>query len=267
MDSRLKRRFKELSAGGEKALIAYVTAGDPSLDTTRRAILALHKAGADIIEVGIPFSDPLLDGPVIQAASHRALEHGTKLSAVLDMVRSVRSESDVPMLFMTCMNPIASKGQARFAAAAKQAGIDAVLITDLPPEEGAEWVSISRDEGLDTIFMLAPTSSPARIRAVAEAASGFIYCQSRAGVTGEQRDVPPDLGILIDRVRAASALPVAVGFGISRPEHVRAVSAVADGAVVGSAFVRLLAEAGVEPDAGVRAAAELAADLKAATRP
>ena len=265
-ESRIARKFQALREDGEKALIAYVTAGDPDLSSTRDFVLGLADAGADIIELGIPFSDPLLDGPVIQAASQRALDRGTRVSQIFEMVRSLRVETDVPLLFMTCLNPIFQRGSHEFALECKESGVDGVLITDLPPEEGREWIETAIRFGLDRIFMLAPASSPDRVKSVAAAASGFIYCQSRAGVTGERKTAPPDLSDLIHRVRDQSDLPIAVGFGISTPDQVRAVTDVAEGAIVGSAFVRLIGSAGSDGVGARSAIMSLAADLKAGTR-
>lgn len=262
--TRITRLFERLRAENGRALIAFVTAGDPDLETTRKLVLALGRAGADLVELGIPFSDPLLDGPVIQAASQRALDHGTRVAAIFDTVEAIRRESQVPIIFMTCMNPIHRVGAASFARRAAAAGIDGILVTDLPPEEAHGWIPIARSAGLDRIFMLAPTSSDDRIASVAAAASGFIYCQSRAGVTGFRQSVPPELGALMARVRSVSPLPIGVGFGISTPEHARSIAALAEGVVVGTAFVRLIEEHGADPAAAVEAVANLAARLKAA---
>lgn len=264
--SRISHCFQGLKDRNEKALIAYVTVGDPDLETTRRLALTLANAGADIIELGIPFSDPLLDGPVIQAASQRALDRGARVSHVFDLAASIRKETQVPLVLMTCLNPIHRLGYETFAQRAAEAGVDGILVTDLPPEEGQEWIATAQSHGLDCIFMLAPTSSPERIRAVSEKASGFIYCQSRAGVTGEQQSAPPDLDALVARVRVSSSLPIGVGFGISTPEHVRAVTGMAEGAVVGTAFVRLIGEGSDDIETVAGRVSHLAAQLKAATR-
>lgn len=264
--SRISQRFLELRSRGEKALLGFLTAGDPNLDATCRIALAMAHAGVDLIEIGIPFSDPLLDGPVIQAASQRALETGVKVAGIFEMVSELSRQITIPMIFMTCLNPIRRLGMQEFARQSREAGMDGVLVTDLPPEEGADWIAAARACDLDRIFMLAPTSSASRIRSVTEVASGFIYCQSRTGITGFQASVPPDLGPLIDRVRAESPLPIAVGFGISTPDHARVVGDMADGVAVGTAFVKLIADCGNDPDAAADAVGRLTADLKRATR-
>ncbi|MFN3649864.1 MAG: tryptophan synthase subunit alpha [Armatimonadota bacterium] len=248
--SRISKRFAELRARGETGLVIYIMAGDPDLETTRALILEMERAGADAIELGVPFTDPLADGPSIQAANERALAAGTTLGDILGLVRDLRTETQIPILLMTYYNPIFRANQAEVARAAKEAGIDGMLITDLPPEEAAEWKQVAGEAGLDTIFLLAPTSTEERIRIAAESASGFIYCVSRTGVTGARTELPEDLHELLDRIRAHTDQPVAVGFGVSTPEHVRQLGEWCDAAVVGSAVVNLIAREGrsaVEP--------------------
>jgi tryptophan synthase alpha chain len=248
--SRITDRFEQLRARGEKGLIIYIMAGDPDLETTRRLILALERSGADVIELGVPFTDPLADGPSIQAANERALAGGTTLAQILEMVRGLRRESQVPLLLMTYYNPIFRSGLAETARAAKDAGVDGMLITDLPPEEAEEWKAAASAAELDTIFLLAPTSTDERIRIAAKMASGFVYCVSRTGVTGVQAELPPDLEALLSRIRAETDQPIAVGFGVSKPEHVRQIGEWCDAAVVGSAVVNLIGGDGsgaVEP--------------------
>jgi tryptophan synthase alpha chain len=249
--SRISKRFEALRADGRKGLVVYIMAGDPDLDTTRKLILELEQAGADIIELGVPFTDPLADGPSIQAANERALASGATLDKILDLVRSLREETQIPILLMTYYNPIFRAGQERIAQAAVDAGVDGMLITDLPPEEADEWRTISIAAGLDTIFLLAPTSTEQRIRIASRAATGFVYCVSRTGVTGVQTDLPPDLHGLLDRIRAETNQPVAVGFGVSTPEHVRQIGEWCDAAVVGSAVVNLIARDGTGAVASV----------------
>lgn len=248
--SRISNRFAELRARGETGLVIYVMAGDPDLETTRRLILELEQAGADVIELGVPFTDPLADGPSIQAANERALASGTTLNGILRLVRDLRRDTQIPILLMTYYNPIFRAGQEDVAAAAREAGVDGMLITDLPPEEAEDWKSVADAAGLDTIFLLAPTSTGERIRIGAQAASGFVYCVSRTGVTGAQTELPEDLHALLDRIRAQTDQPVAVGFGVSTPEHVRELGQWCDAAVVGSAVVNIIAREGtnaVEP--------------------
>jgi len=249
--SRISQRFEALRAEGKKGLVVYIMAGDPDLETTRQLILELERSGADIIELGIPFTDPLADGPSIQAANERALASGTTLEAILDFVRSMREETQIPILLMSSYNPIFRAGEERLAREAVAAGVDGMLITDLPPEEAAEWKATAAAAGLDTIFLLAPTSTDERIRIASKISSGFVYCVSRTGVTGVQADLPPDLHGLLDRIRAETDQPIAVGFGVSKPEHVRQIGEWCDGAVVGSAVVNLIAKEGKDSVAAV----------------
>ncbi|HLJ54093.1 MAG TPA: tryptophan synthase subunit alpha [Chthonomonadaceae bacterium] len=265
--TRLSNRFAELRARGEKALICFVTAGDPSADRTVDVVDALARAGVDAVEIGIPFSDPLADGPSIQASSQRALDAGMTTAKALDVVRRIRaSNPDLPLILMTYYNPIRHYGLDRYARDAKAAGVDAHIVTDLTPEESADWKSFSTANGLDTIFLLAPTSTPARIEVVARLSTGFVYCVSRTGVTGAREDVPAELTQVVANIRGATAEPVCVGFGISTPEHVRRICAFADGAVVGSALVDLIHANRNSPDLAARVA-EYAAALKAGTHP
>lgn len=245
--SRIDKCFARLKASGEKALVCFVTAGDPNLETTRQVVLEIEKAGADIVELGVPFSDPIADGPSIQASSMRALESGTTVPKVLDLVREIRKESELPLLLMTYYNLVEHYGLARFAHDAAEAGVDGMILSDLIPEEAKDWKSVADPSGINTIFLLAPTSTEPRIREVASLASGFIYCVSRTGVTGAQMEMAQGVRELVDRIRAGSNLPVAVGFGISKPEHVREVCGYADGAVVGSVLVNLIAEKAGSP--------------------
>ena len=238
--SRIGDKFQQL-AGHEGALICFLTAGDPSLAASEELVLQVAEAGADIIELGIPFSDPMADGPSIQAASLRALEAGATLAGVLDLVRRVRRRSQVPLILMTYYNPVLHYGLERFAADAAAAGVDGIIPSDVPPEEADEWLACARPAGLDTIFLLAPTSTDERIARVVEKASGFVYCVARTGVTGAHTSLPDDL---LARIRSQTDKPLAVGFGISTPEHVRQVTQWANGAVVGSALVNAIAKAG-----------------------
>lgn len=238
-------RFREVFDGcrarGERALMPYLTAGDPNLAVTRELLPALGRSGADIIEVGIPFSDPLLDGPVIQEAGNRALAAGVTPHGVMQTLAEVRPRVDAAILYMTPYNLIWRYGVEQFVRDTASAGVDGVLITDLPPEESDTWQQLADDAGLETIYLLAPTSSPARIRAAAARATGFLYYISRRGVTGEQSTVPVELNAMLAAIRAETDLPVAVGFGISTAAQVAEVVRAADGAVVGSALVSRLA--------------------------
>ena len=218
-------------------MVAYITAGDPTLDATLQFVLALAEAGADVIELGVPFSDPLADGPTIQRASERALKAGASLAGVLDLVRRIRKSSDVPLVLFSYYNPILQMGLDKFAKAAAEAGADGVLATDLTPEESGDYRKILHAQGLDTIFLAAPTSSDERLKIISAASSGFLYLISRTGVTGAKDSLSDELPALMRRVRQFTELPIAVGFGISLPGHVSVLGGLADAAVVGSALV------------------------------
>ena len=235
--SRIARRFASLRASGEMGLVAYLTAGDPSLSATLQFVLALAEAGADVIELGVPFSDPLADGPTIQRASERALKAGTTLAGILDLVRDIRQSSEVALVLFTYFNPIFQMGIEKFAAEASSAGADGVLVTDLTPEEADDYLRIMRGHRLDTIFLAAPTSDDERLAKISAASSGFLYLISRTGVTGAKDALPDDLPALLRRTRQFTNLPLAVGFGISLPGHVSVLGGLADAAVVGSALV------------------------------
>jgi tryptophan synthase alpha chain len=248
---RIGQRFAGRRAEGKPAFVAFLTAGDPSLDRTVEAAVELDRAGADVLELGVPFSDPLADGPVIQRASERALARGVTLARVLETVRRIRERSELPLLLFSYFNPLLQRGLGRLAREAKEAGVDGALVTDLPPEEAGEWVAAAREADLDTVFLASPTSPPARLKRVAEASRGFVYAISRTGVTGERQALSEDARPLVERLRALSNVPVALGFGIGAPEQVREAAAVADGVVVGSALVRFLEEH-PEGDLGAR---------------
>jgi tryptophan synthase alpha chain len=235
-------RFARRKAEGRPAFVAFLTAGDPSLDRTVEVAGQLNAAGGDVLELGVPFSDPLADGPVIQRASERALRRGVTLTAVLEAVRRIRAGSDLPLLLFSYYNPLLQHDLERLAGEAKEAGVDGVLVTDLPPEEAEAWLTAARAADLDTVFLAAPTSPPERLRRVAEVSRGFVYAISRTGVTGERQALSDDARPLVARLRALTDVPVALGFGISTPEQVREAARVADGVVVGSALVRFLEE-------------------------
>jgi tryptophan synthase alpha chain len=235
--TRISRRFAELRASGELGIIAYITAGDPSFDATYKFVLALAEAGADIIELGIPFSDPVADGPTIQRASERALQAGTTLLGVLGLVRRLRQSSQVPLILFGYYNPIFQMGVEKFAAAASSAGADGVLVTDLTPEESVDYRRVLAAHHLDTVFLGAPTSTDERLSAIAAVTTGFLYLISRTGVTGAKDALPDQLPALLRRARAITNLPLAVGFGISLPGHVSILGGLADAAVIGSALV------------------------------
>lgn len=272
MKTRIQERFRSLREAGELGIVAYITAGDPSLDATLKFVLALAEAGADVIELGVPFSDPLADGPTIQRASERALKSGTTLAGVLELVRRIRRTSQVPLVLFSYYNPILQMGLEKFATAAEITGADGVLATDLTPEESDDYRRILGAHHLDTIFLGAPTSTDERLAKIAACSSGFLYLISRTGVTGAKDVLPDDLPALLRRARAATHLPIAVGFGISVPGHVSVLGGLADAAVVGSALVSEIEKAtksGVSVsaiDAATSALAEKVRSLKEAAR-
>lgn len=246
--SRISQAFDQARREGRGALVVYLTAGDPNLDVTRELVPVLARAGADVIELGMPYSDPLADGPTIQQAGQRALAAGATVERIFQTVRAIRQNCQVPMLIMTCFNPVLRHGLENFAAEAADAGLDGVLVSDLPPEEAGAWTEAAWRRGLDTVFLVAPTTPPDRARLIADLTRGFVYAISRPGVTGAREDLPPDLPQLITRLRQATDKPIAVGFGISTPQQVAAVCRIADGAVVGSALVEIIAQLGGAED-------------------
>jgi tryptophan synthase alpha chain len=233
--TRIDAKFNELKKVGRKAFIPYITAGDPDLETTARLILALEENGADIIELGVPFSDPMADGPVIQRASERALRKNVSVRDCLELVRQVRLKSQIPIVLFSYLNPLLSLASISNELAA--AGVDGILAIDLVPEEADDYIKEMREAGIDTIFLVAPTSSDDRLKLVAACCTGFVYAVSRTGVTGVRQSLAESANQLVDRVRRFTELPVAVGFGISTPEHVAEVWRHADAAVVGSRMV------------------------------
>jgi tryptophan synthase alpha chain len=246
--SRISEKFRELKRSGRGGFIPFITAGDPDLSTTERLLVELANAGADIIELGVPFSDPVADGEVIQRASEKALRNGVTVHDALTCARNVRQHIDVPIVLFSYFNPLLQFGPQTFTSAAREAGIDAVLVTDLIPEEAESWTKNLLQQRLDPIFLVAPTTSDNRLKQIAQQAHGFIYAISRAGVTGERDQMTRDAEILVRRIRSVSDLPVAVGFGISSPEQVRSVWRFADAAVVGSAIVKQIEKLGNSTD-------------------
>ena len=238
----ISNKFSELKKRKKKALIVFLTAGDPSLKKNAELVDAFEKDGVDFVELGVPFSDPLADGPVIQASSFRSLRRGTSLKKILTLAQKIRRRSRMPILLMTYLNPIYHYGLARFADRAKASGVAGLVIPDLPPEEGSEISSIFRKRGLDLVYLMAPTSTPERVRAIAQSSRGFIYYVSLTGVTGARFDSSRAVHPNIRLAKSRSRLPVCVGFGISTPRQAQAISRVADGVIVGSAVVRALAD-------------------------
>jgi tryptophan synthase alpha chain len=250
--SRIAATFARLQQEGRRGLVTYITAGDPDLPRTEGILKALDRAGADVLEIGVPFSDPLADGPVIQRATERALAAGTTLALVLDMLARLRGAITAPIVIFSYANPIMRFGSEAFAAAAQAAGVDGVLVLDLPIEEAGEFRTLMASKGIDTILLLSPTTSDSRLREAATLGSGFLYAISRLGVTGARDAVADGAEAMVRRIRAVSDLPVALGFGISKPEHVREVGRWADAAVVGSALVSVIAENGAGADLDTR---------------
>jgi tryptophan synthase alpha chain len=244
--SRIATTFAALRQQGRRALIPFLVAGDPSLEASERLVGACAAAGADLLEIGVPFSDPIADGPVNQRAAQRALAGGTALPAILEMVARLRSRVTQPIVLLSYYNPIHRFGLEAFARQAVGAGVDGVVVPDLPPEEGTALRTAADPVGLDVIFLAAPTSTDARLAQVVSASRGFVYCVSLTGVTGMRGGLAADLGDLVGRLRRHTALPVCVGFGVSTPEHARQIAAIADGVIVGSAVVAIVEREGAE---------------------
>lgn len=266
--SRIKERFTLLKAQGEKAFIAYVAAGDPNLATSYAIVKELAAAGTDVIELGLPYSDPLADGPTIQAGTQRALKAGTTATAVLDMVRRLRADGvETPLCIMTYYNVFLRRGLVEFCQQVKAAGVDGAIIPDVPLEESADVQAAAAAAGLDLVLFVAPTSTPERVARAAKASTGFLYAVSLTGVTGERAQLNLDrFAGLVGAAKAETDTPVCVGFGISTPEQVRSVAAVADGVIVGSALVKLCGQ-DLPPEQIVAQVGDLARQLKSATRP
>lgn len=266
MSGRLETKFKQLRDKGEKALIAYLMAGDPGLAETEQLVVALEQAGADIIELGVPFSDPIADGPVIQQAAERALKSGTSLRKILDSVKSLRQRTEIPIVLMLYYNSIHAMGCEEFCRAAKAAGVDGLIVPDMPPDEAEPLKKPADAAGLPLIFLLAPTSTPSRRKLVAEESHGFVYYVSLTGITGSKLNNVGDIHDNIKKLRKVSASPVAVGFGVATPEDAAQVSKMADGVIVGSAIVKRIASRQQDP-AMISHVAEFVRSLKAAMAP
>jgi len=246
--TRIGKLFEDLKRDGRKGLLAYLTAGDPSPARTPELVEALVRGGADLVELGVPFSDPIADGPVIQRAGERALKAGTTLHKVLEIAREIRKRSEVPLLLFTYLNPVVRYGLDRLAKDAAECGIDGCLLTDASVEEAHEYVGAMHKYGLDTVFLAAPTSTERRLKLVAKYSTGFVYLVSRTGVTGEQVSLSTAVAPLVRAMRAVTDLPLAVGFGVSRPEHVAELATQVDAVVVGSALVRVIEQHLDSPD-------------------
>jgi tryptophan synthase alpha chain len=264
-NKRIAARFKELRGRNEAALVPFIVAGDPDLESTRRLVLELEARGADLIELGVPFSDPMADGPANQRALARGLGAGASLAAILSMVSELRRETQIPLVLFGYYNPVFHYGAERLAADAAKAGIDALLMVDLPPEEAAELARPARANGLDIIYLLAPTTPIERSRKIVRNASGFLYYVAVAGVTGARTQLPTDLKEHIEALREVTDLPLGVGFGISTPEQAAQVASFADAVVVGSAISLVVEKHGKSPEL-VRAVGEMVGAMKAAMR-
>ena len=236
--NRIEKKFKDLRAGGKKAFIAFLTCGYPDITTTEKLVLELDKSGVDIIELGIPFSDPIADGPVIQESSVKALANKVTTADVLALVKKLRRKTDMPLCAMTYYNPVFCFGEERFLREAKKAGLDGLIIPDLPVDEAGTLISLAHSYGIDIILFLAPTTSKERAKQIIKKARGFIYYVSLTGVTGSRTSLSADLGRNLKEIKKLTPIPVCVGFGVSAPEHVRQVYKVADGAIVGSAIIQ-----------------------------
>jgi tryptophan synthase alpha chain len=240
--SRIEKTFKRLKKEGKKAFIPYIMAGDPSLQRTKDIVLLFEKCGADIVELGVPFSDPLADGPTIQRASERALKNGVTLRKVISLVKDVRQKTQIPIVLMTYYNPVFKYREDDFIKDAKAAGVDGVIVPDLPPDEAEDFIKISKKTSLNTIFLLAPTSTEDRIKKVIRASSGFIYYVSITGITGAALLLDGSMEVSISNIKKYTDKPIAVGFGVSTPLEATAVAKVSDGVIVGSAIVKRIHE-------------------------
>ena len=238
--NRIDKKFKELKKLRKKAFVAFIMAGDPSIAITRKLVFELEKQGADIIELGVAFSDPLADGPTIQRASQRALKRKANLDLACNLVRNVRLKTQIPIAFLTYYNILYHYGLERFVEKAKSSGVDGVIVPDLPPEESGELRRIARKKGFSLIHLLAPTSSRQRIKMISNASTGFIYYVSLTGTTGARKELPKDLSASLRLIKRSTNKPVCVGFGISRPDQVKAISRLADGVIVGSAIIKTI---------------------------
>ncbi len=242
--NRIDKKFRELKKEKRKAFVAYITAGDPGLEVTKKIVLALEDAGVDLIELGIPFSDPIADGPTIQAASHRALAGGVTLKKIFSMMADLRKTTEIPIAFMTYYNPVLKYGIEKFVRDSSLKGVDGVIIPDLPIEEAQPLMRCAKKKGISTVFLAAPTSTRKRVGKIVQSSNGFIYYVSLTGVTGARRDLPPEVAAKVRMIKSMTKKPVLVGFGISSPGQARGIAKAADGVIVGSAIVKIVADNG-----------------------
>ena len=245
--NRIETLFLKLQKNNDKALISFVTAGDPSLSTTKKMVLKIASSGADIIELGVPFSDPLADGPVIQKSALRSLERGTTLKKIIDLVKEIRRETQIPLVLMSSYNPIFVYGEEDFCRDAVEAGVDGVIVPDLPPEEAHSLKGFAEKNGLSTIFLLAPTSDIKRIEIISKIGSGFLYYVSMTGVTGAALTVLEEVRAKVREIKNVTEKPLCVGFGVSTPEQAKEIASFSDGVIVGSAIVKMVEEMGEDP--------------------
>ena len=264
--NRIEAKFEQLRAEGRSAFMPYICAGDPSHEISRKLLLTLEEAGADIIELGVPFSDPIADGPTIQKASERALTNKISLRGVLDMVETLRQETQIPIALMTYYNPIFRMGEVEFCAAAHRAGVDGVIIPDLPPEEASTLLEVAPAHDLATIFLASPTSSPERMRLIASVSTGFIYCVSVTGVTGARTSLSEEVQPMIIELKKQTQKPICVGFGVSTSEQANAVARLADGVIVGSAIINVMEKHLGDKAAILSSVKEFAEELAAGVR-
>ncbi|MEE8359650.1 MAG: tryptophan synthase subunit alpha [Candidatus Omnitrophota bacterium] len=238
--NRIEKRFKDLKRLGKKAFIAYITTGDPTIKATEKLIMELDRSGVDILELGVPFSDPMADGPTIQAASERALRNKVNIRSILSLVKRVRGKTGLPIALMTYYNPVYRYGVKEFVSSAKSSGVDGVIIPDLPPEEAEDLMAYSRKRDFSSIFLLSPTSSLRRIELVGKASRGFVYYVSLTGVTGARKSLPPEIVTNVRRIKKVTKKPVCVGFGVSTPLQAKTIARIADGVIVGSAIIKVI---------------------------
>ncbi|MBI3583695.1 MAG: tryptophan synthase subunit alpha [Nitrospinae bacterium] len=264
---RIEEKFDELKGKKEKALIAFISAGDPDIDTTKSLVLEMERRGADIVELGVPFSDPLADGPVIQKSYLRALKGKTSLKKIIKMVKELRKKTDVPIVLMSSYNPVLRYGEVKFVNDAVISGIDGVIIPDLPPEESDNLCKMASQKGLDTVFLLAPTSDDERMKLICGRSCGFIYYISVTGITGARKSLSDNIGRMVKKIKRFTDLPVAVGFGVSSPEQAEKVARYSDGIIVGSAIVKIIEKTGQDRKRLVKKVGKFIKGLKEAISP
>lgn len=264
--NRIEKKFQDLRQQNSRAFMPYLCAGDPTPKLTPELLLTLEAAGADLIELGVPFSDPIADGPTIQRASERALQHRISLLEIIDMVRELRHKTEIPIVLMSYYNPIFRMGEKHFCEAAQEAGVDGVIVPDLPVEEAQPLLDVAPQYGLSTIFLVAPTSPPARMKSITAVSTGFIYCVSLTGVTGARKTLSSEVAPMIAELRKHTDKPISVGFGVSTPEHASQVSEVADGVIVGSAIVNVIEEHKDNETKLLAAVKQFASDLAAGVK-